>query len=660
MMRPADIERLIAAGAPTVHPDGDRAVAAVGHPDLGADANVAQLWQFPIEGGAPRRLTLGRSDRAPRFSPDGRMLAFLRAADGASQLQVVDARGGEPTALTARKLGVEEFVWSPDSRTIVFASREPEKGRYGTVEGLGPGAEPPRRITASAWHENGLGWNRDRRRQLFAVDVPGLDDEPRYRSAPTPDGPGADPEPPVAHPLTTGDADHGAAFFSPDGVEVWFVAALHEGRDDDLRTDLYRVRVDDPGEPEGMTTGGPARDIAAAGFAPDGRLWAIAAELGTSGRSFVGTQHALYIEDGGLRAVTDPEVHQFDPSRVPLAFDDRGRALAILAERGREVLTAIDAEGGIERLSGPDEVVLAADAAGGRVVAAVATADRSGELRLLDPEPRTLSDVGAGIAALDLVAPIEEEHPSRDGYPVHGWVAIPEGAGPHPVLLMIHGGPFTQYGVQLFDETQVWVSAGYAVVYANPRGSLGYGQAHGRSIAERMGTVDLDDVLAFLDGAVAGHPELDGSRVGILGGSYGGYLTAWTIAHDHRFAAAVVERGFLDPEVFIGTSDIGAFFADEYLGPDPAHRAAQSPQAVVDRVRTPTLVLHSEDDLRCPLSQATRYYSALRRNGVETELLVFPGEDHELSRSGRPRHRVQRFEAILDWFGRHLPVEAGD
>lgn len=224
------------------------------------------------------------------------------------------------------------------------------------------------------------------------------------------------------------------------------------------------------------------------------------------------------------------------------------------------------------------------------------------------------------------------------------------------MILQIHGGPYASYGIHLFDETQVLVDAGYAVVYCNPRGSAGYGRAHGRSIRQAMGTVDFHDVIDFLDGVVAADARLDGDRVGIMGGSYGGYLTAWIIAHDHRFTGAIVERGFLDPVSFQGTSDIGSFFGDEYVGVDPEQMAAQSPMAVVDRVRTPTLVVHSELDYRCPLEQATRYYSALKRQGTEAEMLVFPGEDHELTRAGQPRHRVQRFEAVLDWWARHLPA----
>lgn len=245
---------------------------------------------------------------------------------------------------------------------------------------------------------------------------------------------------------------------------------------------------------------------------------------------------------------------------------------------------------------------------------------------------------------------------------VHGWVFLPHGPGPHPVLLNIHGGPYSQYTWSWFDETQVLVEAGYAVVMCNPRGSNGYGAAHGATIRERLGTVDYRDILGFLDGALAefgpaGTGALDAERLGVMGGSYGGYMTAWITAHDHRFTAAIVERGFLDPVSALGSSDIGWFFTPQYFGAAPDHVRTQSPMHVVDRVRTPTLVIHSEEDLRCPIEHAQRYYHALWARGVAAELLVFPGEDHELSRSGTPWHRRARFEHILRWWDRHLPVE---
>ncbi len=293
-------------------------------------------------------------------------------------------------------------------------------------------------------------------------------------------------------------------------------------------------------------------------------------------------------------------------------------------------------------------------AASRRVVVSRADPTSFGEFAVAGEDVRT--HFGAALRTTGLVAPRELTITGRDGYPVHGWLAVPEGSGPHPVILMIHGGPFASYGIHPFDEVQTLVDAGYAVAYCNPRGSAGYGRAHGRSIRHAMGTVDFADVIDFLDGAIASDPSLHAGRVGVMGGSYGGYLTAWVIAHDHRFAGAIVERGFLDPVSFQGTSDIGSFFGDEYVGTDAAAIARQSPMAVVDQVRTPTLVIHSEQDYRCPLEQATRYYSALKRAGTEAELLVFPGENHELTRAGQPRHRIERFDAVLDWWRRTLPV----
>jgi dipeptidyl aminopeptidase/acylaminoacyl peptidase len=242
-----------------------------------------------------------------------------------------------------------------------------------------------------------------------------------------------------------------------------------------------------------------------------------------------------------------------------------------------------------------------------------------------------------------------------DGYPVHGWVTTPPWPGPHPVVLAIHGGPFAQYGRTLFDETQAYVSAGYAVVQCNPRGSSGYGAEHGRVIRGAWGAYDVDDVLAFLDTALT-DPDLDAHQVGVMGGCYGGYLTALLIGRTDRFAAAIVERAFTDPVSFVGSADVGWFLPDQYLGTDPERIAAQSALTHASAITTPTLVIHSEEDWRTPLEQGTRLYVELKRRGVPSELLLFPGEGHELSRSGRPRHRLARLEHVLRWWARWLPT----
>jgi dipeptidyl aminopeptidase/acylaminoacyl peptidase len=389
--------------------------------------------------------------------------------------------------------------------------------------------------------------------------------------------------------------------------------------------------------------------------AADGTVAMLAADVGPNGIDFVASAVALYLlDDEGPRALTDPDLLDLGDDAVDIRFDGDD-ILVRHPSRGRVHLLRVTRDGDVSPVVEGDLDVVGHGSAAGEIVASVATPDSLGELLLAGHG--ILTDFGAAAQAAGIVIPEEIEVRGRDDYPVHGWVATPAGDGPFPVILQIHGGPYASYDVHLFDETQVLVDAGYAVVYCNPRGSAGYGRAHGRAIRQAMGTVDLADVLDFLDAVSASDPRLDAERVGIQGGSYGGYLTAWTIAHDHRFAGAIVERGFLDPATFQGTSDIGTFFGDEYVGTHAADIERQSPMAVVSQVTTPTLVIHSELDFRCPLEQATRYYSALKRQGTKAEMLIFPGENHELSRSGRPRHRIERFAAILDWWDRHLPIE---
>ncbi|WP_369371098.1 prolyl oligopeptidase family serine peptidase [Promicromonospora sp. Populi] len=681
-MQAADLPLIRTVSRPTVHPDGAWAVVAVTRPDLDADATVGQLWRVPLAptdtgdpadttgeaADAPRRLTRGFRDTEPRFSPDGALVAFLRAQpQGAPQLWVLPTEGGEAVQVTDRKLGVSDFRWSPDGKSLAFLSREPEPGRYGSVEGLAANAEGPRRFTEWSWTRNGLGYHRDRPQHVFLVDVPDVTAEPVVQPAPTVQG-DAEPRPTVPEPrrVTTDDVDHSGIAFTPDGGSLAVLAELEQGAGQAFRNSLRVLPLTGPAGGGSEVELGTLAPHAVA-FGPGGELYVLATDLGPEGKDFVARNAALYVlsawADPEPRRLTDPETQAFGGEPLPLAD---GGVLLALETRGTQQVVRITDDGVTTQLTSGDVVLSGFGVGGGTLAVAFGDPGSYGDLGVVDlagPEggaPRRLTDFSAPLRAAGIVTPTELTVTGRDGYPVHGWVAVPDPdkhpAGSHPTLLMIHGGPYASYSAGLFDETQVLVDAGYAVVYCNPRGSIGYGQAHGRAIRQAMGTVDLHDVLDFLDGAVAADVRLDGSRVGVLGGSYGGYLTAWTIAHDHRFAGAIVERGFLDPDVFFGTSDIGSFFSAQYVGETPEQIAAQSPQAVAGQVTTPTLVLHSELDLRCPLSQAERYYSTLKRNGVETELVVFPGENHELSRSGRPRHRQQRFEVILDWWKRYLPV----
>jgi dipeptidyl aminopeptidase/acylaminoacyl peptidase len=656
-MKAEDLPLLWSVSSPSVSPDGSTIAFSATHPDLDADAAVGQIFTVPADGRAPEsRLTRGFRDTAPSYSPDGTLLAFLRAGSkDAPQLYVVPSSGGEALQLTDRTLGVAAFEWAPDGASIAFSSRVPEHGRYGTVEGLEAPAEAPRHFTSVRYKSNGTGYIRDRRTQLFVVTIADVDAEPSYPAAPSVDdrwgtaGAGV----PEARQLTSGDADHAAFSWLPDSTGLVVAAALHDSRESDLLSQLYSVYLSGLGTPTRLTPAGSTLAVGSVVVTPSGSIYFTAQDMGESHSDFVGRSTGVFLLDGSTTTRLTPVEQDFGEAGQYLSAHGADAVLAVERSRGTSRLHSVSTTG--TEVLAEGAVITGQACAGATIAVAFSTSALHSEIAVID-------DTGLDLLTeFQTLAPVETAEftvTARDGYPVHGWVSVPAGEGPHPTLLMIHGGPFASYYEHFFDEVEVLADAGYAVVYCNPRGSAGYGEDHGRAIIERMGTLDHFDVLDFLDGALASNERLDATRLGILGGSYGGYLTAWTIAHDHRFAAAIVERGFLDPEVFPGTSDIGDFFGREYLGSDIEGMRAQSPQAVVASVTTPTFVIHSEQDLRCPLGQAERYFASLQAQGVESELLIFPGENHELSRSGRPRHRVQRFEAILDWFGRHIPVGA--
>jgi dipeptidyl aminopeptidase/acylaminoacyl peptidase len=637
-MLPADLALLRTPSAPSLSPDGRQVVVAVGRIDLEANAYRGDLWVTPTDGSAPpRRFTAGKRDGRPRFSPDGRWIAFLRASDeDKPQLHVMPSDGGEPRRVCEHPLGAEAFAWSPDSARIVYVARLPEPGRYGTDKDVPPEKEPPRRITTFQYRLDNLGFTNDRRPHVFVVDALAEGAEPVQ--------------------LTRGDYDHGDPAWSPDGRTVAFVSARHETRDEDAASDVFVVPAEG-GDPTRVT----ATDLVVArpAFSPDGgTIWFCGAPTDLAGRT---TGLWSVPADGSAppRRLTDPERFDHEPAFgggvLPLLADEQA-VTTVSMRRGAVPLFRFPVDGSEPRcLLGGDRQVHDYDARGGVVAAVVSDPISAGEVVVLeDGRERTITDFGALLArSASLRSMTELEATAPDGADVHGWVLKPAGTGPFPVVLMVHGGPFAQYGWTLFDEAQVYVGAGYAVVMGNPRGSAGYGERHGRAIVGDFGNLDAKDVLALLDAALA-DPELDGDRIGVMGGSYGGYMTSWLVAHSDRFRAAISERACNAFDSFEGSSDIGWLFVSHYNGTDPERVLAQSPLTHVDQIRTPMLLIHSEHDWRCPVEQAQRLFVALKQRKVEAELLLFPGEGHELSRSGLPSHRIARFGAILDWWGRHL------
>jgi dipeptidyl aminopeptidase/acylaminoacyl peptidase len=634
VVQPTDIAHLITLGPPTVAPDARTAVVAATRPDLAEDEYRSQLWSVDLTGATgPRRLTHGTRDFAPRHSPDGAWIAFLRAEKGGRpQLHVLPTAGGDARSLTDLPGGAGAPQWAPDSSAIAFTARVPEDGRYGRDEKITPDKEAPRRVTGLQYRLDGVGFTTDQRTHVFVVDLEG-DGAPRQ---------------------LTDDYENHDVSWSPDGAWLAFASARHERREHDQNGDIFVMRRDGSELRQltdtSLETGGPQ-------FTPSGDSVVFrGSDPGPDRDRWVGAQQGIYsvpVTGGQPTRLTDEERYNLAEAPLVLAGD---RVLALYENRGANDLISVPLDGGeATTLSGGQRMLTGFDLAGDTIVVTYADPNTAGELGVVrDGAVTTLTDFGADLRTNAAPRPIIELTPSApDGQQVHGFLVVPEGDGPHPVLLMIHGGPFAQYGWTVFDEAQVYARAGYAVVYGNPRGSSGYGAAYGRHIAGDVGERSSVDLFALLDDALA-RPDLDATRLGVLGGSHGGFMTSWIVGHTDRFAAAVSERAVNALDSFIGASDIGWGFTDDLYGREASELHRQSPLTYADKISTPLLIVHSEQDWRCPIEQAQRLYVALRKRDAEVEMLIFPGEGHELSRSGLPSHRVARFEAIVDWFDRYL------
>ncbi|MCG8922204.1 S9 family peptidase [Lentzea sp. CC55] len=617
-MRPEDLQLLTTPG--TVAVSGDLVLVSITKPDLEKNTYRGGLHRvFPD--GTTTPWTHGDRDNAQRISPDGRFVAFLRVSGKSKpQLYVVPVDGGEPRPLTDLPLGAGAPVWSPDSSRIAFVARVPEEGRYGTTDD-GPEAEAPRRITRLDYRVDDVGFRLDRRPRLHVVTLDGEVSE-----------------------LTDGSFDVADPAWIDDSTLV-FAAPRDLGVVETLHADLYTVPV---------SGGAPSLLVRTAGdasmpFVAESSLFWLGTEF--SGIDAVARNHGLWkasLDGSGAVRLTDVETVDVERlSGQPVA--DATGVLLVVRHRGALELRRIPFDGG------PGEVLAGAEAAvrsfatdGSTVVVVVSTPDDVGQVEFVGTGVRT------AFPSVDARRVVELNGSASDGYPVHGWLVLPDGDGPHPVVVAVHGGPFMYHSWGFFDEAQVYATAGYAVVLPNPRGSAGYGQAHGQAVIGKFGTVDVDDVLSLLDVALA-REDIDSERAGVMGGSYGGFMTSWLSAHHgERFRAAWSERAVNAWDSFGGSSDIGYFFADAYCGPDPEAQRAMSPLTYAEKINIPFAVVHSEHDWRCPLEQAQRMFVALKRRGVETEMLIFPGEGHELTRTGQPRHRKQRFDAVLEWWNRYL------
>lgn len=642
-MTPDDLYALKWVGESDISPDGARVAVVVTHLERETDGYRAAIWLIDTAGGEPRQFTAGaKRDGSPRWSPDGRWLAFTsERGEEKSQLAIMPADGGESRMLTKLPLGAGVPAWSPDGRRIAFSAKT------GALPDPDPKkAKPYRRITSMKYRINGQGFTYDQRRHIFVVDVASGE----------------------VKQITEGDWDDTQPAWSPDGARIAFVSARHDDREYDSASDIWVVPA----------VGGEARQVTVTEGSRAAPSWS------PDGTSIAHIQHPDWPSNGLLRIVAADGSSQQDASggidremgagALPGAVAQPkwlpgGGILTVAADRGEASIWIAGVANDGRWVAKDASMVTwyAVDAAGVRAVITAGAQQRPAELFLVNLESgarKQLTDFNRAFREeVDLHLAEKFVVATDSGTEVDCWLMKPAGfeAGKsYPVLLNVHGGPFGQYGETFFDEFQIYAAAGYGIVFCNPRGSSGQDTPFSRAVVGDMGGPDYRDVMAAFDAALERAPWADRDRLGIMGGSYGGFMTSWTIGHTNRFKAAISERAVNDWYSMQGASDIGGTFNRQYLGADATIQEnleavlRQSPLTYAKNIETPVLILHSEVDLRCPISQGEQLFVVLKQRRKDVEFVRFPDEDHELSRAGRPSHRVDRFNVILDYWRRKL------
>ncbi|MBN1433551.1 S9 family peptidase [Candidatus Fermentibacterales bacterium] len=660
-----DLFRFQLLSGTAVSPDGSMAAYTLTRTDKTSQKRYSNIWVVDLATGRRRQFTRGdQVDRSPAWAPDGKHLAFVSCRDagssegpGQEQIYLIPVDGGEARKLTSLEGRIHCFDFSPDSRSILVLltkkdaeqkelEKDEKKRKLGIVS---------RRIERLFFKLDGMGYRPKELPHIWLVNA-GSGKAGQITDSPV-------------------HSESGPPCWSPDSKRIAFTSNVSKDPDlDPSAIDLFVMKADGTGRKRLKTPEGPKFEPS---FSPDGKRLAW---LGMEGKGqgwrltrlwvapASGSGEAVCLSrdfDINITAWTINDLPEGLGETAPVWSPDGGSIYVQIAHHGATRLARFSSDPdrpSMEEVISGDLVVghPVFDGARKKVVYAEGSMGNPGRLRLRNlakGSDRDLADPNRWLrSSIDLGMVEEAWIDGPDGNRIQGWIMKPPGFSPrrkYPSILEIHGGPRVQYGHFFMHEFYFLAAAGYVVHFCNPRGGQGYGEQHSKAILDNWGTVDYDDLMAWTD-HLAEKKYIDPGRMGVTGGSYGGYMTCWIVGHTDRFRAAVTQRCVSNLISMYGSSDFNWSFQREFGDKPPWESLEnywrQSPIAFVGNVKTPTMVIHSESDLRCAIEQGEQFYVALKKLGVPTEMIRFPDEPHGLSRGGRTDRRIDRLKHIQRWF----------
>jgi acylaminoacyl-peptidase len=652
---PMDVFALEWAADPRVSPDGERIVYVRTAYDKLADRPRGSLWMLDVDDGRHRPLITDGSVSSPRWSPDGDRIAYRARGENGSEIRIRYVGDGADFAVSQFIESPSQFAWSPDGKQLAFSMFVPgEEPSFATPPKPPEGAdwaEPVRVFDDLTFRFDGVGWLRDGASHVFVVDAQG--GEPRQ--------------------ITDGDND----FSSPTWLDADTVLVV--GNDapdaelDPIESEIYAVELADGSRTALTTRDGPDASPA---VSPSGERIAY---TGYDDRVRAYQQANLYVMNADGSEPRNLTANYDHPIADPV-FSADGRTVYALAEvEGHTVLVEVGLDGAVRERT--DDVggtslgrpyASGAFSVGGNRATVIAYTrqrwDRPADVAVIDgrADPRVLTDLNDdALGHIDLAEIEEIQVESRfDGRTIEAWVAKPPGFtadGSFPMIIEIHGGPFAMYGPSFAAEIQRYAAEGYVTVYANPRGSTGYGNDFAQQIDLAYPGNDHDDLMSVVD-ALVERDYVDPDRLFITGGSGGGVLTAWAIGKTDRFAAAASIKPVINWATMATAADIGVMVTRHWFRSTPWENPELyfrlSPLSLVGNITTPTLVMVGEEDWRTPTWEAEQLYGALKQRQVPTALVRVPGASHSIA--ARPSHLIAKTDNILGWFQRYDPGAAED